>query len=184
MKKYLIIALSALFLFCSLAAAEEANAPTTTTIPAIDGYEIVAVIPDGYTMEGYEIPLGVLFTLLPEDSTRPNIVMTVTHSEEMGDITFNVDLTEEQKEQLLQLLMDDTSNPEITTGVTSHGTRLIMIHENSESDEYLAILTVWEGYIIETDIFPAEGQNDLTDEQIETAIQFISDFFIFQKSAD
>ena len=94
------------------------------------------------------------------------------------------ELTEEQEAQLRASLLGDAVNPEISYRETAHGTHLILVHEQSEADEYLVILTLWNGYIIETDVFPGEGTNELTDEQIDTAIQFISDFFIFEKAGE
>ena len=183
MKKNALWILAALMLCTAAAFAEEA-APQPTTLPAVDGYEITAVIPDGYTMNTYELELGVLFALVPDDPARANVVMTVTHSEEMDGLTLNGELTEEQEAQLRASLLGDAVNPEISHRETAHGTHLILVHEQSEADEYLVILTLWNGYIIETDVFPGEGTNELTDEQINTAIQFISDFFIFEKAGE
>lgn len=206
MKKLIALTLSALLLLtCALALAEapaedltkeetltveEVDSKniaegTLETIKVMDKYKITAVIPDGYSMDIIELDLGVLIALTSDDISRPEINMTITQSEEpeYQGVTFKSSENPEQFEKLKALVAAETLNAEISTQTTAHGTELILVHEKTEVDEYLIIGCMWNGYLIEAHVFPGQGAEGLTEEQINTAIKFMSDFFIFEADA-
>ena len=57
---------------------------------------------------------------------------------------------------------------------TAHGTKHILVDENSDYDEYAEITTVYQGYFITLLLQPAESGVQLTEAQLQTAVDILS----------
>ena len=58
--------------------------------------------------------------------------------------------------------------------ITAEGTKLIIVDENSEHDEYAEVFTVYQGYFIGLLLEPA-GDVQVSQEELDMAVQFLSD---------
>lgn len=171
-------------LFCLILALPALAQGAEETIE-IEGYRMTCVIPEGYKLEAKQLNnLTLLLDLIPEDPAMPDLNMTVTRSEELDGTTLNDSLPEEEFAQIEAALIQDAIAPEVTIGETTYGTKLLMMREETEADDYLVMISVWNGYVIETHLFPGVGKRRLSEADIEMAVQFNSDFFIFADTGE
>ncbi len=151
----------------------------------VDGYRLTCEIPDGYTIETKRLNnLTLMVDLIPKESHWPDLNMTVTRSEELDGTTLNDSLPEEEFQRIEAALIQDAVAPEVTVGETTYGTKLLMMREETEADDYLVMISVWNGYVIETHLFPGAGEKRLSDEDIDMAVRFNSNFFIHAKAGE
>ena len=151
----------------------------------IDGYRLTCVIPEGYTTEVKRLNnLTLLLDLVPGDPAMADLNMTVTRSEELDGTTLNDSLPEEEFARIEAALIQDAVAPEVTIGETAYGTKLLMMREETEADDYLVMISVWNGYVIETHLFPGAGTKRLSDADIDMAVRFNSDFFIYADAGE
>ena len=146
----------------------------------LEGYRLTCVIPEDYALRVKRLNnLTFLLDLIPDDPAMADLNLTVTRSEELDGMTLNDSLSEEEFAQIEAALIQDAVAPEVTLGETAYGTKLLMMREETEADDYLVMISVWNGYVIETHLFPGEGTTRLNDADIDMAVQFNSDFFIY-----
>lgn len=169
MKKLMGLLLAAMLLFCSFSAfAEE------TSVQVNDNLSLSFVVPEGYSFaeNWYNDILYANFT--PEDEKGVAMTLSVGFSEEYADRSIG-DLTNEEFGAVVELTREDFNDPTITTEETAHGTKLIVADENSEYDEYAEITTIYQGYFITVMLQPAVQGTQLTAEQLQVAINVLSD---------
>ena len=79
-----------------------------------------------------------------------------------------------QKARILYILMRGICLLYTSLSETAEGTKLIIVDENSENDEYAEIFTVYQGYFIGLLLEPA-GDVQVSQEELDLAVQFLSD---------
>ena len=89
------------------------------------------------------------------------------------EVTF-AELSDEEIDSLIAVSMSDFANPTYTLSETAEGTKLIIVDENSEHDEYAEVFTVYQGYFIGLLLEPA-GDVQVSQEELDMAVQFLSD---------
>lgn len=170
MMKKILLAMLCLLLLPACAPAEAAE-PTVFHIN--DSFDIAIVIPDHYTLsqEWY----GDIFyaRLTPQEETIPEMIFSLGVSEEYTGRSIN-DLDEQELQTLIDFSIEDFANPTYAISETSMGTKLIIVDENSEHDEYAEIFTVYDGFFTGLLIEPV-GDSELTAEQIQAAVDLLSD---------
>ncbi len=144
-----------------------------TIIKVNDTLDISVVLPDGYAMT--ETWYGdVLYAQMdPQSEDQPLMVLSLGYSEEYADRSIG-DLSEEEMDALIAISITDFANPTYDIDETSEGTKLIVVDENSEYDEYAEIYTVYQGYFIGM-LVESVGGEQLTEDNLNIAIQFLSD---------
>ena len=95
------------------------------------------------------------------------------------------DMTEEQLQEIIDTFADDGDEISVSYKETSHGTKLMFVQEAVESIDFVAIITVYEGYMIEFDMLAGPAAEEgLTEAQIQMCVDFLSDLdFIPEEEA-
>ena len=111
--------------------------------------------------------------MTPEEEDGLLMVLSMGYSEEYADRSIN-DLSDEELENLIAVSKEDFANPTETISQTSEGTKLIIVDENSEHDEYVEIYTVYDGYFIGL-LLELAGDVQVSEEELDVAVKFLSD---------
>ncbi len=169
MKKFFAVLLAVLMLPV-FALAEEAQ---PVTVKVNDTLSLEVVVPDGYGLD--HAWYGDVFygQMNPEEEGKLLMVLSLGYSEEYADRSIN-DLSDEELDSLIAVSMSDFANATYTLSETAEGTKLIIVDENSEHDEYAEVFTVYQGYFIGLLLEPA-GDVQVSQEELDMAIQFLSD---------
>lgn len=168
MKKLFALMLS-LMLMLSLcgALAEE------TQVTVNDELTISFPVPEGYTFNEVWYG-GILYaTFVPEDDVHPTMTLSLGATEEYSQSSIN-DLSDEELDTLIAASISDFAFPTWAISETAHGTKLIVIDENSDYHEFAEIFTLYDGYFISVLIDPGDVEA-LTAEEIQTAVDILSD---------
>ena len=145
------------------------------TITVNGSYIISCLKPEGYEMEivvqDSDRILGQL--LADEEDIRPVIVFSIVYDETYAGIDRMNDLSEEDLAFLEGTYAEE--NPTITYRETAYGTKLMCVPGTIGENDFLSVLTIYRGYMIEFDIYPGrETDGKLTDEQVQMAVDFLS----------
>lgn len=168
MKKFAALLLAAMMmLFAFAAVAEE------TSVAINSDLTLSFVVPEGYDFSEEWYSDILYATFAPQTEGEASMILSVGYSDEYADRSIG-DLNDEEFETLVELTREDFNNPTITTMETAHGTKLIVADENSEYDEYAEITTVYQSYFITVMIQPAQDGVQLTEAQLQTAIDVLS----------
>lgn len=174
MKKIVTILLSlALLMGCAAALAETAEKTTIGEVSINGEFTIQAPVPEGYTMEitrADEIRIQAEFT--PADAAKPTLKLSIGWEDawETG-IKLN-DVDEADLQAIEYSFYWEDPDFQISYTETAHGTKLLVAKLPDNSTVY--IYTLYEGYEIEFKLVSADPAG-LTQEQIDTCIQFLSD---------
>ena len=174
MKKMISLLLAAL-LCCGGALAEAPAGEKVGSINVNGSYEISAVVPEGYQMSVVQEDSSRIQGTLraDEDGTRPILAFSIVYEETYSDIDRLNDMTEEDLAFLEGTYAEQ--NPTISYRETAHGTKLMCVTGTVGTADFLSILTIYRGYMIEFDVFPGqETDGKLTEEQVNMAVDFLS----------
>lgn len=169
MKKFFAVLLAVLMLPV-FALAEEAQ---SVTVKVNDTLSITVNVPDGYAFDQTWYGDVLYAQMRPEEEGKLLMVLSLGYSEEYADRSIN-DLSDEELDSLIAVSVSDFANPTYTLSETAEGTKLIIIDENSENDEYAEIFMVYQGYFIGLLLEPA-GDAQVSQEELDLAVQFLSD---------
>lgn len=177
MKKIVIMALSVMMLLtCAAAFAETAEKQTITMAGAFSiSYD---KLPEYYTMETVQDDaLKFTAVIRSTDETRPAMILNISFSDEWSGIDTLADATEQD---MLELQDDfylvtemDEGDLEFSEAETGMGTKLLIA-----KDKYGtlgAVYCIYKSHEIEIDIFPGTAGNPVTENDIQTVIQFLTD---------
>jgi len=168
MKKLLALLLILALALCSAyALAEE------TQVQISDSLSISFVVPDAYSFQDAWYGDILYAELTPEAEGLAAMTLSIGATEEYADRSIN-DLSDEELDALIAVSISDFSAPTWAISETTHGTKLIVVDENSDYDEFAEIFTLYNGYFISMLIEPANGAQ-LTAEELNTAAVVLSD---------
>ena len=144
------------------------------TVDANGLYRLTGALPEGYEVSIEIAEEGLLHGVLQHpDSTKPVIAFTIVFEETYAEVERMNDLSQED----LDFLVSTFDSPEeVTYTETAYGTKLMCVSTQLENWDYLTILTIYKGYMIELNMFAGTGTDGhLTKEQEKVAIDFLSD---------
>ena len=137
-------------------------------------YKLTGSIPEGYTLNVTVNQSDMVQgRILADDATRPGLIFSIVFDETYAEVDRMNDLTEAD----LKFLEDtfDTKTGEITYLETAYGTKLMCVRSSLEGYEYASILTIYKGYMIETDLWAGAGSDgSLSDEDVQMMVDFLS----------
>ena len=173
MKKIVAVMLCmAMLLGCFAALAEAKEYTNIGTISIFGEYEARCVLPDGYTMTAMNLDNGGLASVITsEDETKPGIVLSIMFDDMYADVKKLNDLDDEQL-AFLESTYTDEFEVEITYTETGYGTKLLVAKE--ANGLFIDFYTIYEGYEFEIVLVPGEGGEALTEEQIQMAVEFLT----------
>ena len=178
MKKLFALLLSlALALGCCAALAE---APAKTELGSINMngvFKLQCSLPENYEINiASKDDEGMIAVVETEDATKPMMFLVIEFDEIYSDVKRLNDMTEDQLLEIIDTFTDDGDEIIVSYRETSHGTKLMVVKEAEDTVDFVSIITIYEGYMIEFDMLTgAEAEEGLTEEQIQMCIDFLSD---------
>ena len=186
MKKLFALLLSlALALGCCAALAES---PVKTELGSINmngAFKLQCSLPENYDVNIIsKDDEGLMAVVKTEDETKPMMFLTIEFDEIYYDVKRMNDMTEEQLQQIIDTFTNGGDEVTVSYRETSHGTKLMIVQEAADSVDYISIVSVYEGYMIEFDMMTSEtSEEGLSEAQIQMCIEFLSDLDFIPEEA-
>ncbi len=180
MNRKLCLFLAALMIMITLSAASLAvmAEEEIKTVTVSGAFRVTVRVPEECAYEEQWInQTTYLANLTPKDPQAPTAMFTIALSEIYDGRTLN-DFTEEEVNELIAIFQEHYDEPEHWITETGMGTKLIMIRDKSDADPFVEIITVYKGYEVSVLIDPGVTGVKITDEQIQRAIDFLTDMQI------
>ncbi len=181
MKKTMTLLLALSLLLFSCAALAEEDAKQQLGVIDMNGvFRLQCAVPEGYSTQIMSKDNeGALVAIGPDDKTRPSAYLVVEFDEQFADVRRMNDMTDEEKQWLIDTFTKSGDVVEVTYRETAHGTQLMIVQESYGETDYISIITVYEGYMVEFDLVPSQqmtlnGQG-LSEEAIQMSIDFFSE---------
>ncbi len=179
MKKIIAIALClAMLLGCAAAVAETAEKQSLTIA---DKFTVKWLAPEGYEINVYANNEGdgnMIITLTPDENNagKPMMTAAIAPNELYSEVQRMNDLSEEDM-AAIEATFREEDEVEISYMETAYGTKLLVVKETKDGIDFVDFYTIYLGYEIELVLTQTEEMagTSITDEQIATVIQFLSD---------
>ena len=136
-------------------------------------------IPEGYT-DTWTAVEGVQYIVFQCEG-KPTYIAAACTSDFFAGYTLNTsELTDEELEEMRDILTEGYNTPTVTLTKTAHGTDVLLVEEPDDGadGDYASILTIWQGYLISVDAY---GDEELTDEDLDLALTIMSDLWVTAK---
>ena len=174
MKKIMSALLCAMMLFTCCAAVAEPVAEKYK-LGVNNDFEFRCNIPEGYQVDVEWMDSTLMVGHLEhEDATKPTMYFYIAYSEVMSDVVKMNELPQETLTELEDTFRED-GEVEISYMETAYGTKLMLVREVGEENDYFVIFTIYRGYEIEFMMMANDESATLGDEQIKMAVDFLSD---------
>lgn len=156
---------------------EEEGTTTLGTLTVNGEFELTCKLPEGYKLQVVEMRgESIIASVTSDDVTKPQMYLSIAYDELYADVQRMNDLDEDRRIILEQSFtsMDDV---DITKSETHLGTELMVVRNVGSGTDFVDFVSIYDGYLIEFNMTPnpSLGDQRLTDEQIEVAIQFLTD---------
>ena len=130
--------------------------------------------------EGYEIQVvnmlntRIVASVTSKDAARPMMYLTIAYNELYSGVDRLNDLNDEDL-KALEATFTEMNDVEITYRETGYGTKLMVVRETEGDTDFIDFFTVYKGYNVEFVVTPGDGAKELTEEQIRTAVDFMTE---------
>ena len=140
-------------------------------------FDLQCKIPEGYQLQIMSSQkTRIIASLISNDAQKPQMILTVAFDEQYAEVERLNEMSDEDIEILKQSFtaLNEIAFSESQTG---EGTKLLIAKEAGEDEDYVSILTVYKGYVVEFVLTPNPSAVDqtLTDDQIQKSIDFLTD---------
>lgn len=187
MKKSIALLLSLMLtLSCCAALAEQTPVKTELGSIRMNGaFKLQCNLPEEYEINiASKDDEGMIAVIETEDKTKPQMFLAIEFDEIYSDVKRMNDMTEEQLEQIVNTFTNAGDDVTVSYRETSHGTKLMIVQEAIDTIDFIAIISVYEGYMIEFDMFAGkEASEGLTEKQIQMCVDFLSDLDFIPEEA-
>ena len=165
MKRIIALALSLMLILCVTAGLAEEK----TELGSVEAFSIQSIIPEGYTYNLITSNGLNLVGVLSGEEGKPTVTFSIAFNEEYAGVERFNDVDEETVQEIKDsfLDMDDVAFEDLET---AYGTRLLKVTQANRS--FADIYSIYKGYETE---FVVAAQGEVTDEDIQMLVQFISD---------
>ena len=177
MKKVILIMLClALTLNFASAIAETAEKTGIGTISMNGAFELRGVMPEGYQLAIITEEPGHYVAALSADDSKPAMVISIAYEELMAEVDRLNDLDDDALAKI-EATFKAEDGVEVTYMETALGTKLMVVKEIVDGVDFVDFYTIYKGYEIEFVLTQpqANAGQPITDEQIQTAVKFLSD---------
>lgn len=177
MKKAISILLClALALGFASAFAETAEKEAIGAISMNGAFELRGVLPEGYQLTPLSEEPGYYLASLSAEDGRPTMTISIAYEELMSDVDRLNDLDDEALAKI-EATFQAEDGVEVTYMETALGTKLMVVKEIVDVVDYVDFYTIYKGYEVEFVLTQpqANAGQPITDEQIQTAVKFLSD---------
>jgi len=133
-------------------------------------------IPEGYKLQVMSARSSkIVASLVADDVSRPQMILNIAFSEMYADVERMNDLSEEEIDTL-KASYTDMNEVAFSEAETAAGTKLLIARETGNDEDFVSIISLYKGYSIEFLLAPNPNaaQPVLTDAQVQTAIDFLS----------
>ena len=158
--------------------AEEAAGTEKLGKLSVNGeFEITCKLPQDYKLQVVDVRgENIIASVTSEDITKPQMYLSIAYDELYGEVERMNDLSDEEL-AVLEDSFKEMDQVEIEYRQTGLGTKLMVVREVGNGQKFIDILSVYKGYFVEFNMTPNPNAavQELTEEQIETAIQFLTD---------
>ncbi|MBQ7184539.1 MAG: SH3 domain-containing protein [Clostridia bacterium] len=130
--------------------------------------------------EGYEIQVvnmrntKVVASITNKDAKKPVMYLSIAYNELYSNVDRLNDLNAEDL-KALENTFTEMNVVDITYRETAYGTKLMVVKESENDTDFVDFFTIYKGYNVEFIVTPGEGMKGLTNEQIKTSIDFLTD---------
>ena len=140
-------------------------------------FDLTCKIPEGYQLQVVSMRgQRVVASVTSEDITKPEMYLTIAYEELYGEVERLNDLA---ADDLAALESSFTSEHDVKIEYrqTGYGTKLLLAREVGNDADFVTILTIYKGYLIEFTLQPNPNLADqtLTEEEIRMCIDFLTD---------
>ena len=165
MKRIIALALSLMLIMCVTAGLAEEK----TELGSVEAFSIQSIIPEGYTYSLITSSGLNLIGVLSGEEGKPTVTFSIAYNEEYTGVERFNDVDEETVQAIKDSFMDmdDVVFEDLET---AYGTRLLKVTQANRS--FADIYSIYKGYETE---FVVAAQGEVTDEDIQMLVQFISD---------
>ena len=158
--------------------AEEAAGTEKLGKLSVNGeFEITCKLPQDYKRQVVDVRgENIIASVTSEDITKPQMYLSIAYDELYGEVERMNDLSDEEL-AVLEDSFKEMDQVEIEYRQTGLGTKLMVVREVGNGQKFIDILSVYKGYFVEFNMTPNPNAavQDLTEEQIQLAIQFLTD---------
>lgn len=147
------------------------------TLTVNGAFELTCKLPEGYDLQVVNVRGGtIVASVLSQDMTKPQLYLSIAFDELYGDVQRMNDLTDDQL-AALEATYTEMNDVDISYQNTSHGTKLLIAREIGSDTDFVDILSIYKGYMIEFNMTPnpSAASQTLTNAQIGMCIDFLSD---------
>ena len=177
MKKIAAVVLCLALLLGCAAALAEGEKELLGTLNVNGAFDLRCRLPEDYrtqitAMNNTRIEADIT----SEDPAKARLHLTISFDEMFFDVERMNDLDQETLD-FLEATYREEDEVEITYRETSYGTKLMLVRETRDGTDFVAVFSIYKGYDVEFLLTPGEGAAEavLTEEQIQMAIDFLSD---------
>ena len=130
--------------------------------------------------EGYEVQVvnmmntRIVASITSQDATRPTMYLTIAYNELYSEVERLNDLSDEDI-KALEATFTEMYDVEIDYRETGYGTKLMVVRETEDDTDFVVFFTVYKGYNVEFVVTPGDGAKELTEDQIKTSIDFLTE---------
>ena len=165
MKRIIALALSLMLVLGVSAGLADEKAE----LGSVEAFSIQSIIPEGYTFSLITSNGLNLVGILSGGEGKPTVTVSIAFSEEYAGVERFNDVDEQTVQEIKDsfLNMDDVVFEDLET---AYGTRLLKVTQANRS--FADIYSIYKGYETE---FVVAAQGEVTDEDIQMLVQFISD---------
>ncbi len=130
--------------------------------------------------EGYEIQVvnmrntKVVASITNKDAKKPVMYLSIAYNELYSNVDRLNDLNAEDL-KALENTFTEMNVVDITYRETAYGTKLMVVRETGNDTDFVDFFTIYKGYNVEFNVTPGAEAKELTNEQIKTCIDFLTD---------
>ena len=140
-------------------------------------FELTCRLPEDYDLQVVdEAGEMIIASILSEDTEKPVLFMSIAYDEIYGDVDRFNDLSDEDL-MLLENSFRDMNEVDISYRETGYGTKLMLAREAGQDTDFVDILSIYKGYLVEFVMTPNPGAANqrLTEAQIQMCVDFLTD---------
>ncbi len=194
--KKTIAFLLCLMMLLSCAAMAETAATEKESMGAVSvngAFELKCAIPEGYALNVLTNESDNVFAMISSEAEgKPMIFLSIAYN----DMYYGVERLNDLDEEAIAVITDtftEDDTVEISKMTTAYGTDLLVIKETRDETDYVDFYTIYKGYEIEMVLThvtaPEPGKEEaefipVTDEEIQMAVQFLSDLDFVPTTAE
>ena len=150
-----------------------------SSIELTDKMNIQLELPEGYKVRKDRQDTALYASITTADESKAQYTFSIAFAD-LSEGPTPGEMTEEDIQLAKELVGSDFANPTFSVMTTGEGTKFLVINENDAENDYVLMITNYEGYFVQMYIEHAEG-DDVTDEEITTALAILTSIQVENK---